>query len=169
MKNGSLSVSDTKLWQRLLLVGLTGAVPLFIVSLVLIKLSYSSSINFAFQEQRGIAFLRPLEQLFDLFQRYQAAARQTLAGDDSAAQKLADLRQQIDKSMDLLAANYNGDLGQALAFTDAELALRKRDNARLSVLQDYWKTLKTASPAVAAGSETTSQLIASIRTMIAQS
>src|SRR5271154_4878721 len=133
MKNTSPTASDVKLWRRLLLVALIGTVPLFIVSWVLITKSYSGSIDFVIQEQKGIAFQRPLEQLLDLLPRYQAAARQTQAGDGSAAPRLAELRRLINTSMDLLAANYNGDPGRDLKFTDAELASRKLDNARLSV------------------------------------
>jgi PAS domain S-box-containing protein len=166
MKSRTSNVSGLNLWRRLLLVGVTGAVPLFIVSLVLIKWFYGGSINFALQEQKGIAFQRPLEQLLDLFPRYQAAARQTLAGEGSSSSKLADLRRQIDSSMDAFAANYNGDLGRALKFTDAELASRKLDNARLSVLQENWKILENAPPAEAARDDAAGRCVASVRAMI---
>jgi PAS domain S-box-containing protein len=167
MKRSSLTASDAKLWQRLLLVALAGTVPLFIVSLVLITKSYSGRIDFIVQERRGIAFQRPLEQLLDLLPRYQAAARQSLAGDGAAAPILADLRQQIDRAVDLVAANYMGDQGQALGFTDEKLALRNRGRARLSVLQAHWTDLRSAPLTNAARSDLTHQMTGSIREMIA--
>jgi len=166
MKNWTLHVSELKLWQRLLLVALTGTVPLFIVAVALINASYSGGIDSARQEKRGNAFQRPLEQLLDLVPRYQAAARQAVGGDSVALSQLAELRQQMDQAMNSLAVEYDGALGRALKFTDAELTMRKRDNARLAVVQANWKNLESAAPAVAAHSESANQLISSIRTMI---
>ncbi len=167
MKNWMLHVGNVNLWQRLLLVALTGTVPLFIVAVALIKVAYSGGIDFALQEQRGNTFQRPLEQLLDLVPRYQAAARQAVAGDPGASLQLAELRRQMDQTMNSLAVEYNGGLGRALKFTDAELARRKRDNARLAVMQANWRNLESALPAVAAHSESANQLVSSIRTMIA--
>jgi PAS domain S-box-containing protein len=166
MKNWTLQVSDLKLWQRLLLVALTGTVPLFMVAVALINASYSGGIDAARQEKRGIAFQRPLEQLLDLVPRYQAAARQAVVGDPAASSELAELRRQIDQAMNSLAVEYNGALGRALKFTDAELTMRKRDNARLSAVQANWRSLESAAPAVAAHRESANQLLNSIRTMI---
>jgi len=97
MKNWTLHVSELKLWQRLLLVALTGTVPLFIVAVALINASYSGGIDSARQEKRGNAFQRPLEQLLDLVPRYQAAARQAVGGDSVALSQLAELRQHMDQ------------------------------------------------------------------------
>jgi len=80
---------------------------------------------------------------------------------------MADLQRQIDSQLQTLAASYNGELGQALKFTDAELASRKRDSARLSVVQAGWDSLKSAPLAVAAGDEAAGNLVTSIRAMIA--
>ena len=169
MKNKPLPVYDIKLWQRLLLVGLTGTVPLFIVALILIKSTYSDSINFALQEQRGIVFQRPLEQLLDLLPRYEAATRQASTSEAMAGDSAGDLRQQIDRAMDTLASNYNGDLGKALAFTDTELSARQRSNARLSVLQTNWNNFKQGSLSDLKHSKALTNMVGSVRTMIAHS
>lgn len=167
MKNKPLQANNIRLWQRLLLVGLTGTIPLFIVSLILIKITYSDSIYFAVQEQRGIAFQRPLEQLLFLVPRYEAAARQEASGGVGATNEVTGLRQQIDMEMDLVATNYNGTLGRALKFTNRELARRGRDTGRLSTLQACWANLQKASPADSSLAKAGNDLVASLRTMIA--
>jgi methyl-accepting chemotaxis protein len=159
--------STFKLWQYILVAALAGLVPMTIILLLVIGTSVNKDINFGLQEIKGDTFQRPLEQLLDLFPRYQAAARRTLAGDDSAKAGLADIAQKIDGQFEMLAANYNGDLGKALKFNDAELSARKRDNARLSAVQADWKTLKSAPLADAAGGEVAGKLVADTRAMIA--
>jgi len=146
-------------WQRLLLVGIVGAIPLFIVSLVLIRSSYSGSINFSLQEKRGLAFQRPLEQLLDLLPCYQA-------GGVPGRPDPKELQRQIDLALALLATNYQGELGRALKFSDTELAVRKRDNARLDFLQTNWLALKSGSLSPAARDELAGAMVASLRSMI---
>ena len=158
---------NIKLWQYMILAALIGVVPMTGILLVVIGSSVNKDINFGVQEMRGNAFQRPLEQLLDLFPRYQAAARKALAGDESAKAGMADLRQQIDSQFQTLAANYNGELGRALKFTDAELAARKRDDARLAVVLANWQNLKGAQTAVAASDEAAGKLVAAVRMMIA--
>ena len=159
MKRPDTHARDLSWWQRLLLVGIVGAVPLFIVSVALIRSSYSGSINFGLQEQRGIAFQRPLEQLLDLLPCYQA-------GGVPGRSDPAELQRQIDRAMDDLAAKYRGELGRALKFSDKDLAVRKRDNARLEFLQTCWLKLKSGSLPPAARDELAGAMVGSIRSMI---
>jgi hypothetical protein len=102
-----------KLWHYILLAAATGVVPMTVLLLYVISTSVNKDINFGTQEMRGDTFQRPLEQLLDLFPRYQAAARQVLAGDDSANTSLTGLQQQIDEQLQTLSANYNGEMGRA--------------------------------------------------------
>jgi PAS domain S-box-containing protein len=145
------AVRDTRLWLRILLVGLTGALPLFVVSLVLINVSYSSAIDFGEKELRGNAFQRPLERLFQLLPAYQAAAERALAIQPPDQLELSKARQQIDDAL------------RAVASTD-DSALRSA--SQLSVLQREWAELERAPLAVAADGEATSQLLESVRGMI---
>jgi hypothetical protein len=161
-KNRSL-----KLWHNILLAAVIGLLPMTGILLFVISTSVNKDIAFGTQEMRGDAFQRPLETLLDLFPRYEAAARKAQAGDEPAKTGLADLQRQIDSQFDTLAANYNGDLGRALKFTDAELVARKRDNARLSAVLADWQGLKAAPLATAAGDDTNGKLVAAIRAMIA--
>jgi hemerythrin-like metal-binding protein len=158
-----------KLWHYIVLAAVVGVIPMTCILLFVIGTSVNKDIAFGTQEMRGDAFQRPLEQLLDLFPRYQAVARKVQAGDDSAKAGMADLQQQIDSQLQALAADYNGDLGRTLKFNDAELALRKRDNARLSVVQAGWESLNSAPLAAAAGDDATGNLVASVRSMIAHS
>ena len=160
-------IKQMKLWHYILLAAAVGILPMTGIVSFVIGTSVNKDIAFGTQEMRGDAFQRPLEQLLDLFPRYQSAARKAQAGDDSAKAGMADLQQQIDSQLQTLAVNYNGDLGRALKFNDAELASRKRDNARLSVVQAGWESLKSAPLTVAAGDDATANLVASTRAMIA--
>ncbi len=155
-----------KLWHYLLLAAAVGVLPMTGILLTVIGTSVNKDINFGVQEMRGDSFQRPLEQLLDLLPRYQAAVRRTLSGDASARDESADLQQQIDVQFADLAANYNGDLGRALKFNDTDLASRKRENARLSVVLTGWQNLKNTSR-TSASTDAADQLVASIRAMIA--
>ena len=156
-----------KLWHYILLASLVGVLPMTGIVLFVMGTSVNKDINFGTQEMRGDAFQRPLEQLLDLFPRYQAAARKAQAGDESAKAALADVQRQIDSQLETLSANYNGELGRALKFNDAELASRKRDNARLTVALAGWQNLKSGSLAAAASGDAIGNLVASTRAMIA--
>jgi len=156
-----------KLWQYILLAAMIGVLPMTGILLFVISTSVNKDINFGLQEMKGDAFQRPLEQLLDLFPRYQAAAARALAGDESAKARMADVQQQIESQLETLSANYKGGLGRDLKFNDAELGARKRDNARLSVVLTGWQNLKKESLASAAGGESTDKLVASTRAMIA--
>ncbi len=154
MKNKEINLK-----QRMVLVALVGIVPLAVVALCLIHLSINRTIEFGRQELRGNAFQRPLEKILDLLPRV-AAAR------NFSSANTAGLTGEMDRALQSLTENYNGDLGSKLKFTDAELAARKRDHARLSVVQSNWQRWKTAPPGTAAD-ELNAQLTGSIRTMIA--
>jgi methyl-accepting chemotaxis protein len=159
--------TETNLKQRIVFIALIGTLPLALISLWLLHNSINKSINFGEQELRGDAFQRPLEKLLDLTPRYEAAARKALAGDPSAKAEMADLQHQMDSQMETLSADYNGELGRALKFTDTELAARKREDARLSVVLAEWQGLKAAPLTVAAGDDSAGKLTAAIRMMIA--
>jgi len=156
-----------KLWHYILLAAAAGILPMTGILTFVIGTSVNKDINFGLQEMRGNTFQRPLEQLLDLFPRYQAAAGGALAGDESAKAVVADLRQQIDLRIGTLATNYNSELGRSLKFNDAELAARKRDDAQLAKVLSTWQNLKNAPLTAAAGGEATGKLVADVRMMIA--
>ena len=127
--------------------------------------SINKDIAFGIQEMRGNAFQRPLEQLLDLLPRHEAAARKALAGDPGARGRLSEIENQIDLAFAALAVAHH-DLGGALKLTDAEMSARKHENARLSVLQAEWQSLKGAALSVAAGDDATAQLVDGVSTLI---
>jgi len=160
------SARDNAVWKRIVLVGVTGALPLFLVALVLIHVAYSDAVDFGLQEQRGNAFERPLEHLLELVPAYQLAARRQLAGEPAAGLTLTESRREIDEGLRAVAAAYDGELGRALQFSDAELLARHRPNARLSVVRDAWLRLKQAPLEVAASAEGTTVILECLRSMI---
>src|SRR6187549_1719602 len=165
VKDNARSTYDTRLWQRILLVGLIGALPLFVVSLLLINVAYNDALDFAIQERRGNAFQRPLSGLIGLLSRYQAAVSRPLA-EGTKDLELSETERQIDVALRALKLEYEGELGRALQFSDAALHATNRDNARLSVLLRAWGELKQSPRAVAASGEAMKRLMDSVRAMI---
>jgi len=157
-----------KLWQRVLIVAATSSLPLLVIAAYLINVSVSKDIRFTLLEAEGNAFQRPLEQLLDLLPRYQAAARQALAGDLSAAATRMEIQRQIDQAMTVLAANCQGDLGRKLKYNDNEEtpATHGGGHTRLTAVLSAWQKLREAPLAVAAEGEDAGGLVADIRMMI---
>lgn len=160
MKNSSIT-----LWQRMVLVALTAIVPLLGVTIYVISTSINKDISFGQQEMKGDVFQRPLEQLLDLLPQHQAAARKLANGDNDAKNQMAAIEHQIDQAFAALE-EVHGKLGKDLQFTDEGLASRKREQVRLPLVLADWKTLKGATPAVAAAGEITGKLVANVRMMI---
>ncbi|HKO52773.1 MAG TPA: ATP-binding protein [Polyangiaceae bacterium] len=165
VKDVTRSGHDTSLWQRILLVGLIGALPLFVVSLLLINVAYDDEIDFGMQERRGNAFQRPLQGLLELLSRHQAVACQPVAAQSKHPELLA-VEQQIDEGLRAVASEYEGELGRALEFSDAALRARNRDNARLSELKRAWDTFDRTPGAVALCGQANHPLTNSVRAMI---
>ena len=151
MTDNTGAVRDTRLWLRILLVGLTGALPLFVVSLVLIDVSYSGAIDFGQKERQGNAFQRPLQRLFQRLPTYQAAVRRTLAARTPDQLEVSKARQQIDEALKAVVAADAGELENA---------------SQLSALQRKWAELERAPLSVAAGDQATRELLESLRGMI---
>jgi PAS domain S-box-containing protein len=159
------AASDSRLWQRLLLVALTGAVPMFVVSVVLINESYSKTIDFGLQEQRGVLFQRRLARVLELLLPYTAAAEKVTVEGPASADLVA-ARSDLDAAVQALASDHAGELGDQLHFREAALRARGRDDASLPNLQKRWQNLQTAPPSPAAVADRTRQLVASLRAMI---
>jgi methyl-accepting chemotaxis protein len=157
--------SKIKLWQRLVIVALTGVVPMLAITLFVISSSINKDINFGEQETRGNTYQRSLEKLLELFPQHEALARKALAGDAAANNQLAQVKEQIDHALGELD-NVQHALGAALKVNDAELTARKRENARLALIQSDWQALKSAPLTVAAAEPSTAKLVTAIRTLV---
>ena len=155
-----------KVTSRIIIVALSGMVPLIAILLYVIASSINSNIAFTSLERDGVAYQKPLGVLLDLIPQYQASARKAAGGDSSGADQLKVLQGRIDQAFSNLSAT-NTQLGARLKYTDAELASRKRDIARLSVSQSDWQNLKNASASDVAKGEVTTKLVAAVRAMIA--
>jgi len=146
-------------------VALTGAVPLFIVSLTLIKGSYSEPIRFGEQEQRGNRLQRPLERLLDLLPRYQAAVARSLAAGGVPTQEPQVLAREIEQALAQLGNDYRGEPGRALELDEA-LARGGHTASRLDVVEGKWRELKQAPPAEAANGQAVAELVFALRSLI---
>src|SRR5207244_949490 len=160
------TVRDTAVWKRIVLVGVTGALPLFVVALILIHVAYSGAIDFALQEQRGNALERPLERLLQLLPLHQLAARRQLAGESPPQLSLAESQRRIDDALAVVALAYDGEPGRRLGLSAAELGPPNRANASLSAVKRQWLELKRAPLPVVANGEASGSLLASLRAMI---
>ena len=157
-------IRDTRLWLRFVLLSVTGTLPLFVVSLVVIHLSYSGPIAFGEQERRGIALERPLESVLRLLPHYQWAVRQTLADANSSSDELSKTRLQIDRAMNDLVAASDGDLGRALHLVASGGG--QREHNRWSALRQQWQELERLPPRVVTSGEACVRLSNSVREMI---
>ena len=164
MKKPTLQLSDVALWRRLWLVALTGAVPLFLVSLTLTKSSYTEHIVFAEQEQRGNRLQRPLEQLLDLLPRYQFAAARSLTP-GAQTDTVPQLAREIDRAFVRLGVDYRGEVGRSLELDEA-LVRGGHAASRLDVLEGKWRELAQAPLEQAANGQAVAELVLSVRTLI---
>jgi PAS domain S-box-containing protein len=144
---------NRSLWPRLLLVGLAGAAPFFVVSLFLIRSAYRTAIDFDLQEQRGVAFQKRLADVLASLERYSEAIERT-PFDNAAA---APAEHEVDASMGALAADYRGELGHTLGFDE-----KFQDDAALTTLERRWKQLEHAPRSVTAVAEGDRQLMVSL-------
>ena len=164
MMIADMKTKTFKLSHWIVLVAVTGALPLLIVTLYIISASINSDIEFNAREVKGNAFQRPLSQLLDLLPRHDAAARRAASGDASAKSDLTQLAAKIDAVFNSLS-DVHAQFGEVLQFTESGLASRQRDNARLDRVLEQWNRLRTAGNAGVADSAACGQLIQAVRTM----
>jgi hypothetical protein len=149
-------VRQRRLSRRILLLGSTGALPLFLVGLLLISVAYGDALEFALQEQRGNAFERRLERLLYVLPSYQLAARRGAAAEAEAA------RGEIDQALkEVLSAGETEELGRALRFTSGGPEARS-----LRALRDSWQALAHEPLSVAANAQGTDQVVQAARVVI---
>lgn len=154
-----------KLWHRIVLVNLTGVLPLVAICLYVITTSIKKDIDFGLWETYGNAYQRPLAQLLDLLPRYQETARAALANDADARSRLPGLQSQIDQAFSDLNA-MQAAFGEPLQFTAEGLASRKREQARPDLVSQAWQQLRSAPLETAASEATVGALVGTVRTMI---
>ena len=130
---------DFTLRWRLLLVAVTGSVPLFVVALALLSASFESHQAVLIQEERGVAFQEPLESLIHTVPRARAAALAAARGDTKEAGILSSLRRSMERDIQSLTANSLSRLGQALAVTGEPLDPGLRQDAGLSEILEAWR------------------------------
>lgn len=96
----ALELRDTELRRRIVLVALTGVVPLFVVSLLLIRLAYSSPEAVARREREGVRLAREIQGALQALGRH--GATPTLGTDDDRGRS----RQLAKHALASVAATY---------------------------------------------------------------
>jgi PAS domain S-box-containing protein len=165
-RRNARSSREAKLWLRLLLVAVTGAVPLFVVSLLLTRATYRAAIDFGTQEQHGLAFQRRLEAVLETLPRYVLAIESPSGSAAHAAAGAAE--QELDRTIQALARDYRGELGRELRFSASSLHAHGRDEASLGPLEQRWEALKHPPPSRQAIAAAARQLAASVCSMTEQ-
>jgi len=158
------SPGDAKVRQRILLVGLTGVLPLFLMALLLINVAYSAPIEFGQQEQRGLVFQRQVERLLEALSSYASTARGVGLRQPPTEDWLA-ARREVDQALQGLASSYRGELGRRLGFDSATLRVKRREGASLEVLQSSWQELRQGPAGAAAGPGGTTKMVLCLRAM----
>jgi PAS domain S-box-containing protein len=154
------------LWQRVAIVAATSSLPLLAIASYLLNVSVSKQIRFTLLERQGVEFLDPVEQALVLLPEHQAAARQLLAGEAAAVDRLAEIRRRMDHALATLTAFGRGELGRKLAFAHAATHGQKSDQSPLATVQEDWRQLRQASPEAAAADAPTGALAAALRRLI---
>jgi PAS domain S-box-containing protein len=124
-----------RLWARLVLVGLLGAAPLFVVSLFLVGRVYGTSIDFAAHELRGVAVHRRLERVLGAVGRYSAACARQLAGREP--RELFDQAvRALDSAFDELDSD-GAELGSGLASAKRDVLALEKTSASATALAEH--------------------------------
>ena len=160
MKNLSLS-------QRIMFVIVGFSAPLLVAMLYFIATGNNKDIAFARQEQRGLVYQRPLETLLLALAEHQNLAQRSFSGHREEAAAMLSTQERTDRGFAELDA-VQAEHGEALEFTPAGLAKRKRDHVAPSTVRAEWNVLKTglAQLTPEKSREQYAHLISDVRTMI---
>jgi PAS domain S-box-containing protein len=132
------SMSDRKLWLRLVLVGLAGALPLFLVSVYLINSTYETPLTFIARERQGIAMQRPLEHVLELLPRYVTTARDVELG-QAKRDELSAAQTALQTALNQLFETHRSGI---VKLHPAETETRPdADESHLTLLQGQWDSL----------------------------
>jgi methyl-accepting chemotaxis protein len=153
---------SSKLWT----ISLAYSLPIAVLLFLMIE-GVNKDIAFSQLELYGNAYQRPLERLLELIPQHQLLAAHAMQGDSHARGQMMTTQLQLDKGFEALDA-VDRKLGVTLQFTDAGLAKRKRERARVSSVNKEWQDLKLqlASAKPHDVNDQYLQMIADIRTMI---
>jgi PAS domain S-box-containing protein len=126
----------------------------------------NANIQFARQEQQGLEYQRPLEDLLQWLPQHRRLS-ETVTRDGPLTETLAAKQAQIETALTALAA-VDARLGVGLQFTDAGLAKRKREQCRPATLRTEWGELRArlAELTPEARAERHQHLLTIVRTMI---
>jgi methyl-accepting chemotaxis protein len=160
-----VTVRGSRVWHKLAAIALTFTIPLAVTTYFLLE-EKSIKIDFARNELRGDEYLRPLSRLLQDVASHEAVSRRRLAGTASADDVVrADARIGADFAE---LEKVDGRLGRSLKTSGAELEKRGRGSGLPANLARRWESLQRGSTDPGANAAGHAELIAGIRTLIAQ-
>ncbi len=149
-----LQLSSVSISRQLLVLGLVAALP-SLVALFFIVSGFNKDLDFAADELRGIAYIRPLDKLLRLIPEHRRLANKGTK--DGPAKE-------IDAAMQELQAADKRH-GVRLQFTPEGLRKRKREHFQVTTLLGEWHELRNTNSQD--GGAKHLHLIADVRAMIA--
>jgi signal transduction histidine kinase len=132
---------NLKLSWKLALIGISSTVPLLCGTFYLINKYTNKDINSTILEQRGIRFLRPLDELIEILPQYQDLLLRSRAGETAVAAELAAKQEQVDRAFTALAA-VTVELGSALQYSAEDLVQQKKAGPQLADMMREWQEIK---------------------------
>jgi hypothetical protein len=136
------------------------------IMLYMVLWGINDNIQFAQQEVRGNAYLRPLVRILHELPEHQRLAAAASRGDRIATTNLQQVDTAITRSIDELVG-IDRRYGQILQFTPQALSARGRAQASVANLSQNWLALRSRSTGSdAGGTVACQQMVATVRQMI---
>lgn len=127
---------------------LSVSIAFFVIPLTLLLFFYTGEItkqvDFAVQEKRGNAYLRPLVRLLSDVNMHQMSAWQLRSGNAAAADAMASTSKQVADHIKLLETVHM-EHGNTLQFTPEGLKSRKREAMTIANFKSQWAAVEAAS------------------------
>ncbi|HEY9199535.1 MAG TPA: methyl-accepting chemotaxis protein [Gammaproteobacteria bacterium] len=130
-----------RIWQKMMVTAAALLLPMLAL-LYLYGDAQNSSIEFAEQEIRGVAYNRPLRDLLQQVEEHRGSSVRALAGDDAESSRQQSLQRAIDDALRAVES-AEAQYGEALKTTEQWSAVRAswqalaRDGMNLSAAENY--------------------------------
>ncbi len=132
---------NLKLSWKLALIGLSATVPLLCGTFYLINKYTNKDIDSTILEQRGIRFLRPLDELLETLPQYQVLVLRSRAGEAVTTGELVAMEEQVDRAFAALAA-VTIEWGAALQYSANDPVQPKKAGPQLAAMVKAWQEMK---------------------------
>jgi methyl-accepting chemotaxis protein len=153
-----------KIWQKLLVIGITFLVPLGVTTYFLLD-EKQIKIDFARWELYGDEYIRPCARLLENSVRHRTLARRALRG-EAVGTELQDVERRVELALTELEA-VQARLGVALEVDAASLALQPNGkSAHPAQITQAWNQVKPRAETAAKSDDLHDRFIADVATLI---